>query len=585
MSNLGPEQLGEWLSAHLDGELDAQQKRLIERTLREDETARRLLDELRQTVAVVSSLPRHTAPSSIHEQIRLHLERGELLGDLPSSTLRSAARGSPRLRRLSLAAMLALTIGGGVWIASDRWRQDEVVRKDVLAVARTEQPLEQFPIEIDRRDAARSTKTMKRRAAGRRVAEPAMGGATFAAASIDVMTHRFDKEPFRLRITTRDERERDAVMGRLSAKLRHGNLADLSPSSTQASRPLERKGGYFLRGRSGVNFDNSQDKQVLVRATPRMLGALVDEFAKGANTPPEVVLQAGPLVFRGWDDTRRVLRQLEDPARGGWTRNVVAATSDASRSAGRHGRSFDKGSEPVDGAWTHDTDVSTLALLENLFSSIGLNADRESVSAGPSVVADAGTGSSRSAGRRLREERNDEDFGTAGSAQPNDKVVETRTDATSKVRDITSAPGITPSSEKGGAARGDAGPAKPAALPTEDRKSPSVANAGLNLEKRPSLVERRLRDLSKRADQPAASRRAQKGETDVQEGAGKGPSETASGPVRPDRGEGRYVTLVIEVRIDNPKPPKGIRVGRPVRRPGQRPAVKPKPSASNPPSE
>ncbi|MCH7885381.1 MAG: hypothetical protein IIC01_09035, partial [Planctomycetes bacterium] len=211
MSNLSREQLGEWLSAYLDGELDEQQTRLVERTLREDETARRLLEELRQTVAAVSSLPRHAAPSSIHEQIQLHLERGELLGDLPSSTPRSMARGAPRLRRLSLAAMLALTIGGGVWIASDRWRQDAVVRKDVLALARTKQPLEPSPIEMDRPEAVRSKKIRKRRAAARPVAEPAIEGATFAAASTDVMTQRFDKEPFRLRITTRDERERDAV--------------------------------------------------------------------------------------------------------------------------------------------------------------------------------------------------------------------------------------------------------------------------------------------------------------------------------------------------------------------------------------
>ena len=592
MSNLSREQLGEWLSAYLDGELDEQQTRLVERTLREDETARRLLEELRQTVAAVSSLPRHAAPSSIHEQIQLHLERGELLGDLPSSTPRSMARGAPRLRRLSLAAMLALTIGGGVWIASDRWRQDAVVRKDVLALARTKQPLEPSPIEMDRPEAVRSKKIRKRRAAARPVAEPAIEGATFAAASTDVMTQRFDKEPFRLRITTRDERERDAVMRKLTAKLRRWNVADLSSSSTQASRSFERKGGYFLRGRSGVNFDNIQDKQVLVRATPRMLGALVDEYGKSANAPSEVVLQAGPVVFRGWDDTRRVLRQLEDPAQGGWTENVVAAAHEASGTGGRRGESFDQDSESVDGAQARDTDMSTLALLESLFSSIGLNADRDFVSERSSDVADAGTGSSRSASRRLHGEPNDEELGTEGPPLPNGKLVEARAGATSKVRSIPSAPGITPSSEIAGAARADtgaaradAGSAKPATRPTDDRKSGTVANAGLQLEERPSLVERRLRDLSKQTDQPVASRRTRAGETGIQVAAGKGSSESMSGPTRSDRGESRYVTLVIEVRIDKPKPPAGTRIRRPVRRPGQRPAIKPKPPSSKSLSE
>ena len=61
-------------------------------------------------------------------------------------------------------------------------------------------------------------------------------------------------------------------------------------------------------------------------------------------------------------------------------------------------------------------------------------------------------------------------------------------------------------------------------------------------------------------------------------GDGKVPSRSANGPAWPEQGESRYVTLVIEVRIDKPKPHAGTRVGRTGRRPGQRPAIKPKPS-------
>ena len=87
------ERLGEQLSAYLDGELSEQEKALVERALREDAGARRLLDELRRMAANVESLPRHAAPDSILEDVRFQLERSELLGDSIEDGVERGGRG------------------------------------------------------------------------------------------------------------------------------------------------------------------------------------------------------------------------------------------------------------------------------------------------------------------------------------------------------------------------------------------------------------------------------------------------------------------------------------------------------------
>ena len=59
------DELAAMLSAYLDGELASDEKMRVERMLDQDERARQLLEELRQTVNIVASLPKRTAPASI----------------------------------------------------------------------------------------------------------------------------------------------------------------------------------------------------------------------------------------------------------------------------------------------------------------------------------------------------------------------------------------------------------------------------------------------------------------------------------------------------------------------------------------
>ncbi|UCF34163.1 MAG: hypothetical protein JSV78_02430, partial [Phycisphaerales bacterium] len=119
MGKVDREQIGEWLSAYIDNELNEQQNAIIERLVREDAEVRRLLEELRMTTGLVSSLPRHSAPPGVSEDVMRHIERDELLG--PGG---EPVPGASRRRRLSFrpmataAAALIVVVGGAWWYLS-----------------------------------------------------------------------------------------------------------------------------------------------------------------------------------------------------------------------------------------------------------------------------------------------------------------------------------------------------------------------------------------------------------------------------------------------------------------------------------
>lgn len=70
----------EQLSAYLDGELSAAERAEVEVLLARDESARRLLEELRRTAQLVGDLPRSIAPSRFADEVTARLEREALIG-------------------------------------------------------------------------------------------------------------------------------------------------------------------------------------------------------------------------------------------------------------------------------------------------------------------------------------------------------------------------------------------------------------------------------------------------------------------------------------------------------------------------
>lgn len=144
MSRSGHPDFDELLSAYLDGELSARERSRIERRLAEDPAARRSLEELRRTVDLVRALPRHGAPAALLEDLRVQLERADLLdADRDEFDRGGVVRRGRGLRWLAVAASLAIVSSAGWWVwssgLSGLQRREQVADR---SPARQESPIQ-----------------------------------------------------------------------------------------------------------------------------------------------------------------------------------------------------------------------------------------------------------------------------------------------------------------------------------------------------------------------------------------------------------------------------------------------------------
>ena len=109
------DELGEQLSAYVDGELNAVEAAEVERMIAADPQAAALLETLRRTVETVRALPRRPAPDGMLDDLTSRIERAQLLGG--SSEKARAVRGDRRSawRLLASAAIVIFAVGGGFW--------------------------------------------------------------------------------------------------------------------------------------------------------------------------------------------------------------------------------------------------------------------------------------------------------------------------------------------------------------------------------------------------------------------------------------------------------------------------------------
>ena len=112
------ETIGEKLSAYLDGELSQEQQTEIEELLKSDAEARATLSDLQESADATNSLPRESAPPEILEGILSRIERAELLGLADDQVKLARHRGRPLRSVLAVAAMVAIAIGGGVYVST-----------------------------------------------------------------------------------------------------------------------------------------------------------------------------------------------------------------------------------------------------------------------------------------------------------------------------------------------------------------------------------------------------------------------------------------------------------------------------------
>lgn len=317
MARIEQDELGELLSGYLDGELNAGEILVVERLLREDATARHLLDELRRTVQVTASLPRHAAPASLLTDIQASLERSALLDDLPPAAIRVPRRRAPWTARLSLAAMLGLVIVGGWWFLQDPSRTTST-RSPVASVPSPEADLgarsgadtkgmDAFrPVPKPTASLTRPTALVSASTERLTVDQKLVAGVELAA----LQSHPFAAESVRLQLQVGDPRDREALAQRMVQRLTEERLTDLATERSGGSANAATSKGFYYRGAVGTNFEAVQESQILVRARPRQIQRLLDDVVQSGRADASAALVAGSLSVQGLQKTQAFIGLL-----------------------------------------------------------------------------------------------------------------------------------------------------------------------------------------------------------------------------------------------------------------------------------
>ncbi len=102
------------LCAYVDGDLDAAGRAEIEKYLETNPQHRKLMEELKQTRALMRALPRASAPPEIGEMLQGQLERSLLLNELDAEPAGDSMRISRAAQFRAVAAVILLALGLGV---------------------------------------------------------------------------------------------------------------------------------------------------------------------------------------------------------------------------------------------------------------------------------------------------------------------------------------------------------------------------------------------------------------------------------------------------------------------------------------
>ncbi len=535
MSDINREELGEWLSSYLDGELNREQEELIERRLREDESARRLLEELRRTADLVSSLPRHRAPTSISEDAMLHVERSELLGEPDAPQERLGGRRSPIFALVSMAAAICLLAIGLPFLIGDR-EPDTPLRQERLALA----PEKSTDIEAGELGDVKMVSRLKDRRETSRTRRERTGIASTAAKSDErssllatadigrkfgaglgaasVRTHAFANETVRLKVTVQNEVQRDAVTERLTAYLaeRHAvNLSDKMPDDAGKAAPA---GSFYYPGDPSTNFTETNQRQILMRASRRELDGMMDELARVAPASDSVALVAGPFSIRGLERARTALYGFEEPVPAVATRRIVGDRREA------------EAIERDEAAWASPGQPPARKddLFDGLFEAIGL--DPKILSLAPTRESDADT-----ADAETQELPDLTGTAIADAGEPETRMAEQAAWEDMRIH-------------------GKEGKRK--------RSAPAPAE-------RPSLVDRRKKALDeswRRRDKLANVPESTAEEAPTYRAETEARDARPAGGLVVDRSTEPYVTLVVQVIVagpDNGKPAPAVRRAKP----------------------
>ncbi len=330
------DKLAELLSAYLDGEVDVREREYVEREIARDETARAMLEDLRQMREMTAKLPRQGAPDSMANDVLRQLERQALLGDTDESPYPMRTSWRPMRAMMSLAAAMAILVTGGWWYMRGA---DQGVTNGESQLAMVTQKQDDFSAEKDavkpgdRRIArARKSSPAKSRLAKRSQPVAVMDAAPPAAKpalerdnrpalkeaaeslviqadteqrlaageKLDFLaTHAFKNEPVRLRLAMHDAKQIAQAREAFKLQLASQGLvnADAIEASTQATKL--RGQSFYYQGKAGTNYRGDNQSQMLVRIPIGQMQTLLDNIDIEGVKDKDVALSAGPIVVQG----------------------------------------------------------------------------------------------------------------------------------------------------------------------------------------------------------------------------------------------------------------------------------------------
>ncbi|HRX83976.1 MAG TPA: zf-HC2 domain-containing protein [Phycisphaerae bacterium] len=110
-------EIGELLSAYLDGEVTEAERARVEQLLASDAEARALYAALQEMAGAVRNLPTAQAPAEVLSTVTTRLERETLLAGADPEVTLARHRRPPVRATLAIAALLAVVIGGGLYVS------------------------------------------------------------------------------------------------------------------------------------------------------------------------------------------------------------------------------------------------------------------------------------------------------------------------------------------------------------------------------------------------------------------------------------------------------------------------------------
>jgi len=305
MSKIDQDKLGELLSAYLDHELDANERRVVDSILREDASARRLLSELRETSQSISSLPRHAAPVSIVADIQSRLERTALLGESKRVQSRPTSRSAWRwIRPLSMAAVVALTALGYYWFSgpSASNQRNELAASKERAVLNIKRELATGETVASVAKSNEKNKTIA-------LQPPLDVKLAEGASPASIENHTFESEPVVLQVAAATDKARVAVANTLAESLRSQGIADFRSEEMKSKQVrVKSDSAFFVNGKAGVNFESSNEQQILVHAPRSQVDAMLASLSKSEKDAAAVELHAGAISARGVEASQQLLQ-------------------------------------------------------------------------------------------------------------------------------------------------------------------------------------------------------------------------------------------------------------------------------------